>query len=155
MLSYLGLQSVPTEMLFFGVVMAFAASVIFGWTTDLAMKDHGFGPIGNALIGVIGAILGPRIWFHRARSRIRMGSRADGASDLRGSLRAPSCWFSASSSRKRSRAPEDGLGASRPKIDTRFRPWRCVNGPPQPARQLFVGPRRDSRFREAAFSITD
>ena len=63
MLSYLGLQSVPTEMLFFGVVMAFAASVIFGWTTDLAIKHHGFGPIGNALIGVLGAVLGPRIWF--------------------------------------------------------------------------------------------
>ena len=63
MLAYLGLQSVPTEMLFFGVIMAFAASVIFGWTTDLAMKDRGFGPLGNALVGVVGAILGPRIWF--------------------------------------------------------------------------------------------
>ena len=58
-----GLQSVPTEMLYFVTFMAIAASVVFGWTTDLVLKHLGFGPAGNALIGIAGAILGPRIWF--------------------------------------------------------------------------------------------
>jgi uncharacterized membrane protein YeaQ/YmgE (transglycosylase-associated protein family) len=63
MLVYLGLQSLPTEMLYFVTFMAFAASAVFGWTTDMAMKDHGFGPVGNALLGIVGAVFGPRIWF--------------------------------------------------------------------------------------------
>ncbi len=63
MLAYLGLQSVPTEMLYFIVIAAVAAATIFGWTTDIALKGLGFGPIGNALLGTIGAVIGPRIWF--------------------------------------------------------------------------------------------
>jgi uncharacterized membrane protein YeaQ/YmgE (transglycosylase-associated protein family) len=63
MLSLLGLQSVPTEMLYFLAFMAIATTAIFGWTTDLILKDLGFGPIGNALLGVIGAVFGPRIWL--------------------------------------------------------------------------------------------
>src|SRR5438477_97840 len=63
MLALFGLQTVPTEMLYFLAFMATAAAVTFGWATDLVTKDRGFGPVGNAAIGVAGALMGPRIWF--------------------------------------------------------------------------------------------
>jgi len=63
MFVYLGLDSLPTEMLYFLAFMAVAASITFGWATDLVMRDLAFGPVGNALIGTSGAILAPRIWF--------------------------------------------------------------------------------------------
>ena len=63
MLAYLGLQSIPTEMLYFLAITVFAASVGFGWGTDMVLKDYGFGPVGNALLGVVGVAFGPRIWF--------------------------------------------------------------------------------------------
>jgi hypothetical protein len=59
----LGLQSVPTEMLYFLTFMAIAAATVFGWTTDIVLKGLGFGPVGNALVGIAGAVLGPRIWI--------------------------------------------------------------------------------------------
>jgi uncharacterized membrane protein YeaQ/YmgE (transglycosylase-associated protein family) len=63
MLALLGLQTLPTEMLYFLAFMAIAVTAIFGWTTDLVLKTLGFGPIGNSLLGVIGAVFGPRIWL--------------------------------------------------------------------------------------------
>jgi uncharacterized membrane protein YeaQ/YmgE (transglycosylase-associated protein family) len=74
MLVLLGLQSVPTEMLYFLAFLTAAASAVFGWTTDLILKDKGFGPIGNALIGIAGAVLGPRIWFIGFQHRSLLGA---------------------------------------------------------------------------------
>jgi uncharacterized membrane protein YeaQ/YmgE (transglycosylase-associated protein family) len=74
MLVSLGLETVPTEMLYFLAFMAIAASIAFGWTTDLILKDRGFGPLGNALIGIIGAFLGPRIWFIGLRHGALLGA---------------------------------------------------------------------------------
>jgi hypothetical protein len=63
MLAFLGLQSLPTEIQWFAAILAFSTVVSFGWATDMFMRERGFGPIGNALVGSAGAILGPHLWF--------------------------------------------------------------------------------------------
>jgi hypothetical protein len=63
MLAFLGLQPLPTEMQWLAAILAFSAIVSFGWATDMFMRERGFGPIGNALVGTAGAILGPHLWF--------------------------------------------------------------------------------------------
>jgi uncharacterized membrane protein YeaQ/YmgE (transglycosylase-associated protein family) len=66
MLVYLGLQNTPPEMLYFVASLAFTASFAFGFATDAIMRRFGFGLVGNALIGAVGAVIGARVWLDKA-----------------------------------------------------------------------------------------
>jgi uncharacterized membrane protein YeaQ/YmgE (transglycosylase-associated protein family) len=65
MLAYLGLRSTAPEMLYFVAGLAFTASCAFGMATDAIMRGIGFGVIGNAIIGTVGAVIGAHLWLER------------------------------------------------------------------------------------------
>jgi uncharacterized membrane protein YeaQ/YmgE (transglycosylase-associated protein family) len=63
MLTELGLQTADPEAIFATAAMAFAAIIAFGWGADAILQEAGFGLAGNAIIAVVGAFLGTRIWL--------------------------------------------------------------------------------------------
>ena len=89
MLAFLGLSSAPPEMLIFTAAFAFALALAFGWATDLALREAGFGLVGNALLAIAGAILGGH--FLAGRMGLITGMAAPWSPLLAGAVVAMLC----------------------------------------------------------------
>ncbi|MET3892908.1 putative membrane protein YeaQ/YmgE (transglycosylase-associated protein family) [Bosea sp. OAE506] len=62
LIQMLGLPDMPTPTLVIFLAVVAVALLLFGWLSDLLLRDGGFGIALNGSIGLTGAILGTLAW---------------------------------------------------------------------------------------------
>ncbi len=62
LISMLGMPDLPTAHLVVLVAIVAIAVLLFGWISDMLLRDGAFGIIVNGLLVLAGAILGTLLW---------------------------------------------------------------------------------------------
>jgi uncharacterized membrane protein YeaQ/YmgE (transglycosylase-associated protein family) len=63
-LAILGLENFDSVFLLVVAIAALIGGAIIGYVTDMIMGERGFGPFGNAMLAIFGAVLG--VYFRHA-----------------------------------------------------------------------------------------